>query len=186
MKNREQGKSELTGETNLNLFFALWFDLPVRQTLHKLAGQQQLKSGGRIMRAETIHMTLLFLGETPAERLPDLNQAASRVHTPCFNLVLDRFAGWRHNGIGFVAPDRISDELCLLVSQLRSCVAEAGFSFDRRAFVPHVTLLRKVQREVVTQQITPLIWPVREFVLVQSVPDAGGVRYEVLSRWPLA
>jgi 2'-5' RNA ligase len=186
VKNREQGKSELTGETNLNLFFALWFDSPVRQALHKLAGQQQLNSGGRIMRVETIHLTLLFLGDTPDKRLPELDQAASRVHSPRFNLVLDSFGGWRHNGIGYAAPAYISDELSSLVSQLRCCVAEAGFSFDRRAFVPHVTLLRKMQKEVATRQITPLIWPVREFVLVQSVPDATGVRYEVLRRWPLA
>jgi len=185
VKNREQGKRELNGNANLRLFFALWVDSPERQTLRKLAVRQQLKCGGRIMREETIHMTLLFLGETPAERLPDLDQAASRVQTPRFNLVLDSFAGWRHNGIGYAAPSLISEELASLVSQLRRCVAEAGFSFDRRAFVPHVTLLRKVQTGMATRPVTPLIWPVREFVLVQSVPEGAGVRYEVLSRWPL-
>jgi 2'-5' RNA ligase len=185
VKNREQGKRELSGNANLRLFFALWLDPPERRILHKLAGRQQLTCGGRIMREETIHMTLLFLGETPAERLPDLDQAASRVRTPRFNLVLDRFAGWRHNGIGYAAPSLMPDELASLVSQLHRCVAEAGFSFDRRAFVPHVTLLRKVQAEVAPREIPTLIWPVREFVLVQSVPEAAGVRYEVLSRWPL-
>jgi 2'-5' RNA ligase len=185
VKNREQGKSELTGNANLRLFFAVWFDSPVLQTLHQLARAQSQQYGGRIMRMETIHLTLLFLGETPAESLPDLIQAVCGVHTQRFDLVLDRFAGWRHNGIGYAAPGRISDELSSLVDQLRYYVGELGLRADQRAFVPHITLLRNMQAEVTPRQITPVIWPVREFVLVQSVPEGAGVRYAILSRWPL-
>ncbi|OGV71289.1 MAG: 2'-5' RNA ligase [Methylophilales bacterium RIFCSPHIGHO2_02_FULL_57_10] len=185
MKNLKQGKSELAAKANLRLFFALCPDTSVRDALHRLAKKRQLELGGRVMPAETLHLTLLFLGETPVEHLPELECAASTVHAPVFNFVIERFAGWRHNGIGYAAPAQAPDELFSLVKQLRACVAEAAFSFDQRAFVPHVTLLRKVEQESPMQPIKPLIWTVREFVLVKSVPDVEGRCYETLGRWLL-
>jgi RNA 2',3'-cyclic 3'-phosphodiesterase len=185
VKNLAYGKSELATNANLRLFFALWFDPAMSRALYKLAEQQRLKFGGRVMRPETLHLTLLFLGSTPSERLLELNQAAAKVHTPHLMIEIDRLAGWQHNGIGYVTPSRIPEELALLVSELRHHVTDAGFSFDRRAFTPHVTLLRKVQRTIVMAQVPSLKWAVREFVLVQSVPDVEGVSYRILSRWPL-
>jgi RNA 2',3'-cyclic 3'-phosphodiesterase len=185
VKNLAYGKSELPTQANPRLFFALWFDSAMSRALFKLAEQQRLKAGGRTMRPETLHMTLLFLGSTPTERLLELNQAVAKVHVPRFDLAIDQFAGWQHNGIGYAAPSRIPEELVLLESELRHHVTEAGFSFDRRGFTPHVTLLRKVQRTIAIVQVPPLKWAVREFVLVQSVPDAEGVSYRILSRWTL-
>jgi len=185
VKNLKQGKSELVAKANLRLFFALWPDTSVRDSLYTVAKNRQLELGGRVMPAETLHLTLLYLGETPAERLPELECAAATVHAPVFDFVIERFAGWRHNGIGYAAPSQPSDEMLSLVKQLRACVTEAAFSFDQRAFVPHVTLLRKVEQESPMQPIKPLTWTVREFVLVQSVPDVGGGCYETLGRWLL-
>jgi 2'-5' RNA ligase len=156
VKNLEQGKCELTGNANLRLFFALWPDTTVRDALYALARKHQPECGGRVMRKETIHLTLLFLGETSPEKLPILLSAASAVDGKNFDLVLER---------------------------LRTHVAEAGFSFDPRNFVPHVTLLRNAKQLPKDRQIEPLLWQVREFALVRSVLDGEGARYEVLGRW---
>ncbi len=49
----------------------------------------------------------------------------------------------------------------------------------------HVTLARGVSFSPPSLPIAPLRWPVREFVLVDSVPAASGSRYSILGRWPL-
>jgi len=56
--------------------------------------------------------------------------------------------------------------------------------FDAKAFSPHVTLLRNIERTTSAQAIVPILWPVRSFALVQSIPTASGVRYEILKAWP--
>lgn len=185
MKNREQGKSELADNRTMRLFFAIWPKMPLRQELHRMAVQQQQAYGGRVMRAESIHLTLLFLGETLREHLQELQRAAAAVHMRRFDLVLEQIAGWRHNGIVYAAPTRHSDRLSELAAELRACIDEAGFIFDDRAFTPHVTLLRKVSRVPELQAVKPMHWPVNEFVLVQSILDESGIRYEILGCWAL-
>ena len=135
---------------------------------------------------ESIHLTLLFLGGTAAERLPQLESAAAAVHGSAFNLILEQFTGWRHNAIGYAAPVATIDALSALVLQLRTCVADAGFHFDQRAFTPHMTLLRKMTHTPEAHAIAPISWRVHEFVLVQSVSGMEQMHYRILGRWPLA
>jgi RNA 2',3'-cyclic 3'-phosphodiesterase len=62
-------------------------------------------------------------------------------------------------------------------------LAEAGLVHPRaRHFEPHLTLLR--DRMVAAEEvIEPVSWPVREFVLLDSIHGEG--RHEVLGRWAL-
>jgi 2'-5' RNA ligase len=48
-----------------------------------------------------------------------------------------------------------------------------------------VTLLRKMESMPLPQAIEVPEWAAHEFVLVQSVLDAQGPRYEIIGRWPL-
>lgn len=185
MKNREQGNSESTKIGNVRVFFALWPDADVRTALYKLAQRQQGGCGGRIMRAETLHLTLLFLGDIPAARLVELQQAAMAVRGSKFSLELDQFAGWRHNAIGYASPATPPEALSELVAQLRTRVAESGFAFDRKLFKPHVTLLRNLERVPQAQAVSLPVWHADEFVLVKSVLGTTGARYEIIGRWPL-
>jgi len=185
VKNREQGKSDSARNREVRVFFALWPDDDVRLRLHQLAQQQSRRCGGRVMRAETLHLTLLFMGGVPVERLCELQRAAAGVRALAFCFDLDRFAGWRHNAIGYVALAEIPEGLLLLSKILRASVAQTGFSFDRKSFKPHVTLLRKMEHPPHVQPISALEWKVREFVLVRSVLNAQGAGYEIIDRWPL-
>jgi 2'-5' RNA ligase len=185
VKNCEQGKSDLAKISPIRVFFAIWPDEKVRTVLHELARERRGLCGGRVMRAETLHLTLLFLGDIPVEKLPALQQAVSAVHVSTFRLELNRFASWRHNAIGYAAPTIAPEGLLQLVLQLREYVAEAGFQFDGKAFKPHVTLLRNMGRVPQPLPMASLIWEAHEFVLVRSVPDLHGASYEVVGRWSL-
>jgi len=169
----------------MRLFFALWPQSAMRIALHRIASAQKNSCGGRVMREDSIHLTLLFLGETPQARLPQLIEAASSIQLPQFDLRLDSVRGWRHNAIIYAAPSNVPELLLELVDQLRTHVEEAGFIFDKKAFVPHVTLLRKVERLQYQPSILPLHWAVEEFVLVHSIPTDKGMQYQIIGRWPL-
>lgn len=137
------------------------------------------------MREETLHLTLLFLGDVEAHRLPQLQDAASKVQAARFRFLVDAFAAWPQNGIGYAAPSDVPTPLQDLVAALRTQVAEAGFAFDRRAFVPHVTLLRRLPKFPPRSAISPVSWDVQDFVLVESAQVEGRAEYAVLGYWPL-
>ena len=71
------------------------------------------------------------------------------------------------------------------VPGLEASLAAAGFAFDRRPYVPHITLVRQA-RAAEPARFDRLDWPCREFVLVQSARAAQGARYEIIGRWGLA
>lgn len=174
------------GDLNVSrVFFALWPDQGARQRLRDLALAWQPDCGGRVMRAETLHLTLLFLGEVRRDRLDSLCAVAGSVRFGQFAFSLSQFACWRHNRIGYATATDGTAALGQLAQSLADAVSAAGFGFDRRKFVPHVTLLRNIERQVEARGITPVIeWPVAAFSLVESVPGGGAIAYRDLRSWP--
>ena len=80
---------------SLKLFFALWPDSGTRDVLAATAGVLRRTCGGRAPPAHNLHLTLAFLGNVPAARLPELEDLAAAVHTEPFVLELDRIGWWQ-------------------------------------------------------------------------------------------
>ncbi|MHB1590722.1 MAG: RNA 2',3'-cyclic phosphodiesterase [Sulfuricella sp.] len=167
------------------LFFALWPGAAASAWLAEAGERLHGVCGGRRTRTETIHLTLAFLGEVEPERIDDLLGLAGEIRALAFGLNLTRFGWWPHNRIVWAAPDATPVELMLLVDALRERLLGAGFRFDTKPFVPHVTLLRKANCKNNPLPSGEVEWRAEDFVLVRSVPDEGGAAYEVLGRWPL-
>lgn len=165
------------------IFFALWPPLAQRQQLHDLAVRYHKLCGGRVMRAETLHLTLLFLGAVPTRRLQVLCNALDGLEASPFLLTLGQFCCWRHNRIGYVTTTGQNAALSRLAQALREAVSMAGFSFEERAFSPHVTLLRHVEHALEPQSVVHIEWPVESIALVESVVTDRGVSYRTLHRW---
>lgn len=137
------------------------------------------------MRADTLHLTLSFLGDVTAAQLDVLLRDIQAIAIKRFELSLDWPGYWPHNHIGWLGLSLPSAPLEALVQALRDQLGERAIAFDNRPHTPHVTLLRKSQGgEAVT--CLPVKWSVDEFVLVASDPQADGAHYAVLKRWPLA
>lgn len=165
------------------LFFALWPGPALRRELHALTMQAQEETGGRVMRAETLHMTLLFLGEVPLAHIVKLEQAADAVEFEAFAFALEQLACWRHNQIVYAAPAQAVPPLQALAQQLRAAADRVGINYDKRGFTPHVTLLRKLQQPPERRALVLPTWQVQEFALVESLTTSAGVRYRDLRRW---
>jgi 2'-5' RNA ligase len=170
----------------MRLFFALWPDDAARGALGGLAGALQAECGGRAVPAANIHLTLVFPGDVAATRLEDACCAAGRIAAPSFDFEVGVLGYWRHNRILWSGPAQCPGALRSLVAGLESGLAGAGFQLERRAYVPHITLLRNARRAPARLEMTAIRWAVSGFVLVQSLRQERGAGYEVLRRWPLA
>jgi 2'-5' RNA ligase len=167
------------------MFFALWPAATVRDQLDGLARDAQSAGGGRAMRRENLHQTLVFVGSVAGERIAELESAASRVNADVFDLEFGVTGYWRHNRILWAAPLATPEPLAKLVSALEHALEKSAVDFDRRPYTAHVTLVRDA-RAPVALPAPEFTWPVREFVLVESGRGARGVEYRVVARWPLA
>lgn len=135
------------------------------------------------MRAETVHLTLAFLGDVAAERLPDAVEAARSVRFARHELAVEEARYWPHKRIVWVGPRRTPAEIVALADRLRLALAAAGFEIEQRPFAAHVTLLRKANHGGKLPALAPIAWPVEEFVLVRSRLSAQGAAYEMLERF---
>lgn len=185
--------------TVLRLFVAIPAPDSVRDLL--LATQARLAASGADVRwepGEKLHCTLVFLGETPAERLEDVVRAVRQGArgTGPFEV------GYR--GIGFFpGPDRprivwagiedAAEVLARLHGAMVAALVAAGIPCDEKPFHAHVTLgrvrgLRHLARLTTNAKTCTLEHPpvtVREIVIVRSALKPGGSEYSVLQSLPL-
>jgi 2'-5' RNA ligase len=139
------------------------------------------------MRADTLHSTLVFLGEVEPRRLEALQLAAREVSGKPFGIGFDAARYWGHNHIVYAAPQRVPEALCALVKELESRLRKHRFRFEAREYKPHVTLLRHSKwSDTPLPEMAAVHWPVADFVLVQSLRDENGPHYEVLARFELS
>jgi len=167
------------------LFFALWPTDEFRAEIETTTLQAVRASGGRLIPPRNFHVTLLFLGEIPTERLSAIQQAAAAsVRGPAFQLQFDTIESWGRKVLCLTssAPPAAVIELA---ERLRGSVRSELSQLDERPYSPHITLARDLPRGLRPQPIATLRQDVNDFVLVESVRDAGGSHYSVLERWPL-
>ena len=74
----------------LRVFFAIWPTEPAARALHDWAGALATTTGGKVMPAQTIHLTLAFLGSVDSARVPAAIDAARQVSGRPTSLPIER------------------------------------------------------------------------------------------------
>lgn len=164
------------------MFFALWPDDVVLERLVKLCRELGLNEGKPVDPGK-FHITLLFLGEVPEDKIEDLKTLAEKLPLAPYELTLDRLEHWVRPAVLCLTATAVPEPLAELVKGLKRGVRKLGFKPEKRPFRPHLTLARKVKRRVAGCEIEPIHWPVHEFTLVASELSAQGSRYRVFGRW---
>ncbi len=173
-----------TAENTVRIFFALWPTAAERAALSHWQSPLRGQCGGKAMRADTLHCTLAFLGAVAEHRLEALKLAAEEVSFQPFAVEWRVAHYWGHNHIVYAAPEETPPELASLVASLQDILRKHRFRFEGRPYKAHVTLLRHAQWTDAPLLPMPAVrWQPRDFVLVRSLSDALGARYEVLCRF---
>ena len=172
------------------IFFAIWPDNDAQKQLAGLAKQLRLESpcGGRKIKAENIHLTLVFVGKVHPDRMEALCDAADSIKqsgSVAFDLVIDEIRYWKHNHIVYVAPGKVPQGLVDLERALRDAISTAGFPLKQRAYTPHITLMRNALCPALPELGKPIAWRVREWTLIKSEQASNGSVYTPIGCWPL-
>lgn len=166
------------------LFFALRPDASQRAVLANWARQLPPRAG-RLVPADNIHLTLVFLGETPAERQLCMEQAAGDLRLPPFELVIDQVDYFARARVLWVGPTQPPVPLSELANALNRTLMPCGHEPEARPFRPHVTLVRKARPPRVDPEPPYCVWRVEHFCLMVSESANSGTRYRVIRDYPL-
>jgi RNA 2',3'-cyclic 3'-phosphodiesterase len=194
----------------MRIFIALDLDDAIRERIDRfIAGVRGFAPDARWVLPESLHITLKFIGEKPAETIDDIKRTLASVELASFDLSL--------KGYGFfptVKSARVfwvgiesGPELGELAKSVDRMTSALGIAKEDRLFSPHLTLARgggnsgapgsrKVDRpkgdfQVLLEKLYRLPAPefgtmtAREFFLYQSQLMRGGSRYTKLERFAL-
>ena len=163
--------------------------------------QERGAQGLRWVRPEGIHLTLKFLGEVPARRLEEVEEALARAVRDPFRLSVrlgrvGSFGGSAGLRVVWVGLEGDVEALAGLATQVERALQSLGFPRERRPFAAHLTLARvrdgvspNDRRRLfeIVRSLEPPTLPgaILETVsLMQSTLRPGGAIYQCLARFP--
>lgn len=128
----------------MRLFIAINFDEEIKAALDKAV--QRLKdasAAGNFTRAENLHLTLVFIGETTD--VPAVKKAMMQVHGLPFDLKIKNLGKFGRGGkdLYWLGVDRCA-ALAEIQRTLSEALREKGFAIEQREYRPHLTLGREV------------------------------------------
>lgn len=173
----------MTDKTRVRYFLACWPDQYLSHELKNLADGMREHTGGRVVSQQNIHVTLAFLGDLTPHQLQAVKVCCPTLPN-VFPLTLDRIGFWRNSGIIWAGARNPDPDFIGFVEGLRYVLRRTGFSIDQRAFIPHLTLLRKARKRP-RLKLAPMEWIITEYRLMVSELSAEGSRYSTLKRWSI-
>lgn len=174
-----------TGNASLRLFFAIQPGKQAQKSLADIARKQAAEYGGRYIKQNNIHLTLIFLGQFDKHKLERLYTAVKNITAKPFELQINQICFWKQNQIIYAQANNHPDELFALTDAIKTALTTAEFKFDHRRFKPHITLVRKATNHKSIYLNKPITWQVNEWLLMQSKHTDLGIQYIPIRRWPL-
>ncbi len=164
------------------LFYALWPSHRQRESLRDTINPALSTVEGTPVDRRNWHITLVYIGDFPEERIPGLMSAVDIVDTGEIRLRFDSVTFWQRPKIACMHAKTVPPELEHLVRSLQQALIPFGVTPDPRVYRPHITVARKVRvfQEVRLARPIEVSWS--EFELVESVSFRGEVQYHPLKQ----
>ena len=129
----------------MRIFVAIDLDREIRDKIARfLEGVRPFAPDARWVSAESLHVTLKFVGEQKPEQVESIKQQLGQTHGEAIEI--------RFSGYGFFPTPRsprvfwigiqAGPELGRLADRIDAATAELGVPREERAFSPHLTLAR--------------------------------------------
>lgn len=164
------------------LFFALWPSHRQREQLRDAIVPSLSTVEGIAVDRRNWHVTLVYIGDFPEERIPGLMSAVALIDPGQIRVRFESLTFWQRPKIACVHTRTVPPELERLVQSLQQALIPFGYDPDPRVYRPHITVARKVRtfQEVRLARPVELTWS--EFELVESVSFRGEVQYHPLKQ----
>ena len=194
----------------MRIFIALDIDEAIRTRIQHFAeGVRELAPDARWVRAESMHVTLKFIGERPTPAVAQIKNALADVRSDAFQF------GFRNYGFFPTARSarvfwigiESGPQLAKLASKIDDVTGSLAIPKEEHAFSPHLTLARAGRRSgapgwrkddganknfaVLQEKLSAMAVPefgsmtAHEFFLYESKLMRGGSVYSKLARFPL-
>ncbi|MCL1955075.1 MAG: RNA 2',3'-cyclic phosphodiesterase [Brevinematales bacterium] len=175
------------------LFISVNCDEKVKNQI--LSVQEKIKTlslKGNFSSPENLHLTLVFLGETPDDAIQPITSVIDKALVPPvapFELTFTTAGCFKHSNkelwwIGTDHNDMNIDILKTIRQRITNDLLSKGIHFDNRPFNPHITLGREIKHElpiIIPKQ--GIIFPVNRISLMKSERISGKLTYtEIFGR----
>ncbi|MDP6992983.1 MAG: RNA 2',3'-cyclic phosphodiesterase [Woeseiaceae bacterium] len=163
--------------SNKTLFFALWPSHRQREMIRDSFGPALSTVEGTSVDRRNWHITLVYIGDFPEEKIPDLLSAVEIIDPGEIRLRFDTLTFWPRSKIACLHALTVPPGLAHLVQSLQQALIPFGHEPDPRVYRPHITMSRKARsfQEVRPARPIELTWT--DFDLVESVSFRGETRY---------
>ncbi len=189
----------------MRLFVAIPLPESLLRRLSEVQDQLQRKvppRSVRWVRSEGIHLTLKFLGDTPKDRVPTIEEALTvvgRNAPPCALTVegLGCFPSPRRPRVLWVGVNEDAGRLEALQRAVEEAMTSLGYKPERHSFTPHLTLGRVQRRashrdeeQIAEAVVGTTVGQLSEFTadrfeLIRSQLKPSGAEYTTLSTYLL-
>ena len=193
----------------MRIFIALDIDDAIRERMQRfMDGVRGFAPDARWVRAESLHVTLKFIGEEPETAVEEVKKLLRAIRGPAIPLMFrgSGFFPTPKSARVFWVGVEADSELARLAATVDAATSQIGIPKEDHAFSPHLTLARggksgsprrqKADRpnaafrrlqEKLAEMPAPEFGAMsaREFYLYESKLSPGGAQYTKLERYPL-
>ena len=192
----------------MRLFIALDLDPTIRARIAQfMDGVRGFAPDARWVSAESLHVTLKFIGEWPAERLDELKRVLASVRGEPAEITISAtgFFPTPKSARVFWIGIQAGPELASFAAAVDAATSTLKIESEKRAFAPHLTLartgsgrpqrissdrsnqsFRRLQEKLVAMPAPAFgTMSPREFFLYESKLSPKGAQYTKLESYPL-
>ena len=159
------------------LFFALWPSHRQREMMRDTIGPALSTVEGNAVDRRNWHITLVYIGDFPEEKIPGLLSAVDVIDPGEIRLRFDTLSFWQRPKIACLHARTVPPALEQLVKSLQQALIPFGYAPDPRVYRPHITVSRKVRTFPESRLARPIELSWSDFELVESVRFRGEVQY---------
>jgi len=164
------------------LFYALWPSHRQRELLRDTINPALSSVEGQTVDRRNWHVTLVYIGDFPEERIPGLMAAMEIIEPGDISLRFDVLTFWQRPKVACMHTKIIPPELERLVASLRQALIPFGIEPEERVYRPHITVSRKVRAFPDVRLARPIELTFSEFELVESISLRGEIQYRPLKQ----
>lgn len=179
----------------MRVFIAIELPAEIKAALAALQTElRQTRADVSWTKPDNFHLTLKFLGEIEAHRLPAITNACveAAAGVSAFSLRLQKtgvFPNLKQPKVLWAGLASENDTLSRLQQRVEASLHALGFAKESRTFHPHLTLgrvkslanLAAVTAKLLAAPLPELSFPVHELVVMQSQLHPAGAIYTPLA-----